>query len=554
VTPRLRRVSESLTVFRTVFRNPDLRRLEISFSGFSMAEWATWVAIMVFAYQRGGATEAGIVALIQLVPSAIVAPLASTLADRHRRERVMVLAYLSQATAMGATALALLANAPVVLTYAFAAAAATSITLTRPAQGGLLPFLARTPEELTAANVSSGSIESVSFLAGPAAAALILGRTGAGVVFAVFAGILLGGAYLVSRISVRTADRRQSAAVVSVLKAALDGFRALEGERDSLLVVTLVAAQSLVIGALDVLIVALAITLLQLGPSGPGLLTSALGGGGLIGSAAAILLVGRRLSRPLALGIALLGLPIGVIGLVPRAGPAVTMLALSGAGRVLVDVAGRSLLQRIVADEVLARVFGILEGLYMAALAIGSIAASGLVAGLGTRGALIVTGTTLPVLAALTWPRLTKVDASAPAPDPAAVETLRAVAMFSPLSAPTLERLASRLVPVATPAGTDIVRKGEAGDRFYIVRSGALQVISSGRPIGELGPGDFFGEIALLRDVPRTATVTTRTNALLYALEREAFIQAVSGHPTSTDIAEAVVRSRLGAEDTQPLG
>src|SRR5919201_1476677 len=184
------RSTRALRSFRTVFSNRELGKLEAAFVGFSMAEWATWIAIMVFAFQRGGATEAGVVAVIQLVPSAVVAPLASALGDRYRRERFLVGGYALQVTAMLATGLALLLDAPVQVVYPLAAVAATTVTLTRPGQGALLPSLARTPDELTAANAATGVIESAAFLAGPALAGVLLGAWGPAAVFLAMAGIL----------------------------------------------------------------------------------------------------------------------------------------------------------------------------------------------------------------------------------------------------------------------------------------------------------------------------------------------------------------------------
>ena len=184
----LSNLAQSARVFRAVFGNPDLRRVELAFVGFNAAEWGAWVAILVVAYEAGGVAAAGAIGVVQLVPAAIFAPFASLLGDRYRRELVLLVGYVVQALTMGVTAAALLVGAPLLVIYALAVLVATSNTMTRPAQGALLPSLARTPEELTAANVAAGWIESLSMFGGSALAGVLLAVSGPGVVFAAMSG------------------------------------------------------------------------------------------------------------------------------------------------------------------------------------------------------------------------------------------------------------------------------------------------------------------------------------------------------------------------------
>jgi MFS family permease len=539
----LSNLARVLRVFRAVFANPDLRRVELAFVGFNAAELGTWIAILVFAYEAGGAAAAGVVGVIQLVPAMIFAPVASLLGDRFRRERVLLAGYLIQALAMGMTAAGLMAGAPVPVIYALAAFAATSVTLTRPAQGSLLPSLARTPEELTAANVTAGWIESLSMFGGPAVAGVLLAVSGPGAVFAAMSGALLISAFLVARIGVRTAppERTHGGATLADL---LGGFRALVHERRPRLVVSLMGAYFVMEGALDVLLVVLAFRLLDIGSGGVGFLNAAVGVGGLVGAALATLLVARlRLTPPLLGGAAAWGSLI-VVGLFPSRVLAPLFVAITGAGRPLIDVSGRTLLQRVVPDRVLSRVFGVLEGLYMAGLAVGLAVTPVLFALLGERATFVVAGAVLPVVFLLARRRLVEIDASVAVPE-ARLVLLRSLPIFAPLPAPALERAASRLIPTEAASGTEIVRQGDPGDRFYMIEEGEVTVSKNGRPVAELGRGDFFGEIALLREIPRTATVTARTDALLYALDREDFLEAVTGHPRSAEAADAVTRARL---------
>ena len=531
------------SALRSVFGNPELRRVELAFAGFNAAEWGVWIAMLVFAYGQGGATTAGLVAAAQLVPAALFAPFASVLADRFAAGRVLALGYAAQALAMAATAVALLAGAPPLVVYALAAAAATAVTVTRPTQSALVPALARTPDELTATNVVSGWIESLSVLAAPAATGVLLAVSSPGWVFAVMAGVAAGSALTVARLRGPAPAHDLGPA----LAEALAGFRMLSREPPARTLVGLLGAQFVAIGALDVLYVVLALSVLDLGGSGAGYLNAAFGAGGVAGIAVTAALVGRRhLLPPLVLAVVAWGAAFALLAAWPTTLGALFLLAAAGASRSLFDVAGRTILQRSVSVDVLSRVFGVLEGVSMAALALGSLLTPALVAAAGARWAIAGLGLLLPLTLLLTARPLAELERRAPLPV-VEISLLRSLPLFAPLGAPQLATLAHGLVESAVPAGETVVREGERGDSFFVVADGELDVVCDGRELRRLHRGEGFGELALLREVPRTATVTACADSRLYALGKACFLASVGSHPRAVTEAERLVAERLPA-------
>ncbi|TMM24263.1 MAG: MFS transporter [Actinobacteria bacterium] len=541
-----RRLGESLRAFAAVFANPDLRRIELAWGGSVIGQWGYEVALAVFAYRAGGAAAVGVVALVRLLPAAVVAPFAALLGDRFWRRRIMVAADLARVCAMGGAGAAVFAGASTVIVYSLAVLTALASTAFGPAQSALLPSLARSPEELTAANATSTTLESVGFFIGPALGGLLLAVTSVGAVFAATAALFLWSALILGR--VRTDSRGDPGIEVdSIGREALAGFRAIAGEGRLRLVVGLYGAQTVVAGIMRVLLVVTALRILDLGPSGVGFLNSANGVGALAG---AIVLLGvistGRLATVFGLGILLWGVPLVLLGLSPSVALALFCFGVVGVGNVLVDVAGLTLLQRMAPDEVRARVFGVLESVFLATIGIGAILAPLLTSAFGPRGALIAAGGGLCVVVLLFWRRLGTVDAPALVPEEE-LSLLRGVPIFAPLPQVTLEQVASHLSQVRLAAGDVVFRRGDHGDRFYVVEAGEVIVSPESRPPVTLGRGGYFGEIALLRDVPRTATVTARTEVELHALERDIFIAAVTGHAPSAEAADAVIATHLGS-------
>jgi MFS family permease len=541
------RLASSGAAFAAVFRNPNLRWLELAWAASIVAHWGFLITVSVYAFEQGGAKAVGLIFLLRLVPAGLVSPFAGLLADRYPRERVLLVTELTRIVLVGAVAGCVLADAPPVLVYALAIAATIAVTPFRSAQAALTPTLARDPAELTAANAVASGVESLAVFVGPALAGLVLAVADTGVAFVVSVALLLVsvGFLLLLRVE-RKARPRAEIEASTLVHEALAGFRTIWEQPSLRVMMILLTAQTAVAGLVQVYLVVIAIDLLDLGAGGVGFLNSAIGIGALIGAIGALTLTGaQRLTPAFMLGNLMWGLPLVVVGLWPEAAVAIVLFGLLGLGNSVADVAGLTIVQRAVPDDVLARVFGVIQMLWFAAIGIGAALAPVLISGLDLETALIVTGVGMLALVAVLWPRVARIDAAAPPPAADELRILGAIPIFSPLPGMSLEHLATRLVPLRLEPGTVIVKEGDAGDRFYIVAEGEVEVTSDGEIVSRLEAGGYFGEIALLRDVPRTATVVAKTQVVLYALDREDFLAAVTSHAPSEQAAEEVVSSRL---------
>ena len=504
-TVRAHRLSDAASAFTSNARNPNLRRAQLSFLGAWTAEWAFTVALGIVAYRDGGAAAVGLVGLLRMLPSAICAPLLSPFADRGRREKVLVVVSTARGVATGAAAVvAALGGAPALI-YALAVLSTIAATLFRPAHSALLPSLCHTGHELASANVVRGMLDSAATLVGPLLAAVILEVADVDVVFGVAAAASLWSAALLLRLDY-DAPPRPPATGRRLGREVVEGVVAVVRNRDVALVLGLAAAQSFTRGALTVFSVVVSIELLGRGEPGAGTLMTAVGVGAVVGSLAASLLVGtRRLGAWFALGVTLWGLPLVLVGLVPRDLAALFFLALIGGGNALIDVAGFTLLGRMAPDAVLARVFGVLESLVAVSIGVGALATSFAVDAWGVRTALVAVGLVCPALAAASWWRLRALDRTVGVHDED-VRLLQHVPMLRTLPLPSVEQLVRGLELREVAAGAPVFEQGDVGDRYYVVESGQVDVVGDGRLLATLGAGEGFGEIALLRHSARTAS------------------------------------------------
>ena len=564
-----------LRVLAAVFASPLLRRVEGAYLLFAFGEWATWVAVIVYAYGRGGSLEAGIIACLSLAPSVLLAPVIAGLGDRFDRDRVLLGTYLAEGIVMAATAAALFAGGERILVYALAIVSANLVSNSRPVHAAFMPEVSRSPDELTAANVVTGMAESGGSLIGPLGAGLLIGLEGPMTVFAVSAVGCLAAAVLIADVGARirrtdagagvrpipahthlgdgpaaTAVEPRSAVIPHVPEdpGLAGGLAAIVADRRLLSVIVIAAWGTFLVGSMDILYAVLAIDLMSLGGDGVGFVGALGGVGAIAGAAAGLGLVGReRLGGAMILSAALFGMGIASIGIAPASVVTLVLIVAAGLGSGLTAVATQTLIQRLAGDDVLSRVFGLLQGLMMGTSALGALAVPFIVRAGDERLTFVIVGLSLPIVAVAAGASLILGDRLPPART-TELRLLRAVPMLGPLSAPVLERLARAAIHVNVPAGGTIIREGELGDRFFVIVSGSAGVTVHGRSASALGPGGGFGEIALLRSVPRTATVTALTDVELLAIERGPFLEALTGQVRSATIAGRIADEHLEAD------
>ncbi|HKF32601.1 MAG TPA: MFS transporter [Jatrophihabitantaceae bacterium] len=540
-------LGETAASLRAVFGHRALRRIQLALAGSLIGDWAYATAVIVWAYGVGGAKAVGLFAASRYVLMAVGAPFAATLADRWPRKRVMIGADLARFALVVAAAGCIAAATPAIVVFALAAVTFMLGSVFRPAQAAWLPSLVERPEQLTASNGVASTLESVAFFLGPALGAALVATTDVQTVFLVNAATFLWSAGLVLSIAAprsQQRDTRDSGPAEGALATMFAGFGEIGRSRDIRLVVFLAAAQTIVAGAFAVFGVVWAVRVLHVGARGVGYVEAVLGVGAIVGGFVALSRASRnKLAGDLTVGVMLWSLPLLLVVAWPSPVTVLAAAALLGLANPLVDVNMFTLLQRLTPDRVMGRVFGALEGTIIATMALGAAVTPFLVSALGLRGAAAVVGLVagLPALAAV--PAARTLDRRLRAPD--GLDLLRALPIFAPLAPDRIESLARRLTRTTVPAGEVIMREGDDGDRFYVIESGGVDVTHGTKVIRHEGPGEYFGEIALLRDVPRTATVTATEDTVLLSLERGPFLDAVTGNAESTRAVDDVVSYRM---------
>jgi MFS family permease len=552
-------VRETRTSLATVFRNPALRRLNVALAGSMIGDWAYATAIAVWAYDVGGALAVGIWGTVRLTLGAVLTPFGAALADRISRKTVMVAADVLRAVLVLAAAGCVYWDAPAAVVFVLATLSPLVGTPFRPAQMAITPSLVDSPDELTAANGVASTLESLAFFLGPAIGGLLLAVADVSVVFVLNAVTFLWSAVLVA--GLRVPDRSKGPVpdpvgapdedpvdveemTVGFLRESLAGFGVIWRNRDLRLVTGLYCAQTVVAGASLVFTVTIAFEMTDLGAAGVGYLDATLGIGAIIGGLAAVALASRRrLASDFGWGVVFWALPLLLVSVWPDAAGAFVAMAIIGVANPIVDVNAMTILQRIAPDAVLGRVFGALESALVATMALGSLLMPALIAGPGLRWGLAIIAVPIVAMGLMALPRLRELDGRVG--EPAETTLLAGITLFQPLGLTLLEQLSHRLTRVDVPTGAVVVTEGEVGDRFYVIASGQLDARHDGQLLSSMHAGDSFGEIALLRNVPRTASVVAAQDSVLYAMERHDFLGALTGSQELRSRTEVVAARRM---------
>ncbi len=506
---------------------PGVRLLMLAFGVLSLAQYAVTTALAIYGFTEAGALGAGL-AGARVLPSTVAGVFGGKVAARARPAFVLLGGTAGEVLALAAVSGAVLTGAPFALVLAVAMVDAVVMMVYRPAQARLLPALVRTPSELTAAATGLTNIKGISQIPGALAGGLLMEMAGAAATFLITAAVIAVAGGLVVPVLKRTRGVGAQSGPVSA--GDRQGGRVGGGVRR---VMAVSGMRSFVRGLWLPLATVATLELMGLGESAVGVLMAAAGIGTLTALPASRLLVGRQsLLVPLAVALALCGVPLLVIAAVPEPVLALGLLAVWGLGTAFADATVSSLLFRLVAGREIARVVGSVESLKLGLGGAGALAAPVLVGAFGVRGAIVCAGLVPIVLLAAEWHGLRRVDEIA-GRRVKRIERLGRVPLFRALRVDALEQAAAALVPVELPAGAEVVRQDDPhARRWFLVEDGIAEVLVDGWHVSTLGPGSSFGEKALLRSVPRAATVRARTPLRLQALDRLPFLAAATGEPS----------------------
>ena len=528
------------------FRPPSgpLARLLTAWLLAGTGGWAFTIAAAVYAFDRSGAGAVGAVTAARLLPAVVAAPLTGALIDRVGRAGVVAGACAVQALCIGAAAAVMSIDGALWPIVVLAAASSAAATVPRPALEALMPALASTPDELVRATAAWSATDNLGFLLGGGGGGIAIAVVGASAVTAGAAALFAVAAILAIALPWVTATEADEPGDEGGVGDVVTGLRALGQAPLLRTAFLLLAGVTLIEGTTDVQLVVLSISHLGMGNGGPGALYAVWGVGGVVGSVVLLSLIRLRgYGLALLFGALLFAVGVGVAGAdgVPLA--LVAMLPV-GIGFALIEAAVMALVPRLADDAVAGRVYGLAETLYAGGAGVGALIGPVLIRAFGTPVSLAVVGGAYGALAFGVSRALTRLDAGQEEASRVR-DLLRGISFLRPLPLPRLERLVRRAEPVTVRAGTAVISAGEPGTEFYAIADGSVEIVEYGRV---QGPGTGFGEIALLADVPRTATVRALTDLRLWSLDRGSFVSAVNSHGDVASLADATIAQHLARE------
>ena len=534
----------TIAAVREALANDGIRRLELVWTIGIAADAALLVVLLVVVYAQDGALAAGVLGAVRMGPAVLTGMLAGTVVRRFGGRRVLLALGSVRALAAALCAIVIAAGMPSILLYVLAALGAVAGAPVRPAAATLMPGLARSPGELVAANMAWGTGEGLGTFAGPFIAGLLIAAGQLPLAAAAIAVAFLVTVFVAAGLRFEHATDAGGGARQSRGLGLAEGVRALRGRPVLRWSMLGVYGQVTTRGLLSPLLVVASIELLGMGEAGVGLLNAALGLGGFVGAVFALSAARPdRLILTQATALAYWGAPIAVIGLLPFPAVALAAMVVTGIANAVYDVAIITIFQRGASNQERAAVFSVFEGVAGLGLVTGSLLAPALLAAFGPSGALAIAGSILPIISLIVYARIGRADRVSVV-DEDVVRLVRRVDVFAELPLTAVERLVAGMTPVSAARGEVLVREGEPGDTFVILASGQAEVTVDGRQLDQLGPGAGFGEVALLRRSPRTATVTALSDLTGYAVDADTFACAVSG-PATAAISEQVASMHL---------
>ncbi|MGA7759790.1 MAG: cyclic nucleotide-binding domain-containing protein [Ilumatobacteraceae bacterium] len=508
----------------------------------AVAEFSAWIAVLVVAFDRGGAGATGLAVAVQLIPAAVLAPIVTAAGDRFPRHLVLVTAFTALAASAAGLAIVLAADATLIVIYALAAAFTVALCSTPGTVASLLVHHARTPMELMHWNVAQSFVRAAGSLLGPLLTAIVLAVATPA---AVFVGLCIICAAAAATIALRLPpdDRLPSTLrLQAILHDSVDGLRYVASTPGPRRTIAFIAATEMLMGALDVVFVAVAFDQLGLGGSATALIAAAFAAGALVGSVSVSRRTGWRLTSFISGGVLLATLPLTVLGELSGIGVVMVLVGLLGAGHALVEIGAHTLLQRTTSEVMTSRSFGVLDSSSLVGAAIGAAVAGAVISDNDLTVAVVTIGIVSAAALLAGSLALRSTERRAQSVDTALVDQLRTVSFLDPLPLPTLERLAAGLERRSADAEERLVVQGDPGRDFFVLLDGTVEVSIDGSVVGTMVAPASFGEVALLHDDVRSASVTATTPCELAVIDQHHFLDAVERTASSHREALAVAQ------------